>query len=254
MLRRKTRTRPPVGRPLLQVDARGKAFAPLVKEQRLLSDDFLTKLLAYPRYTTFLFLDTETTGLQCRVGRHRATWIFYYDDRRHGRRTYTSKHLGFFPGTTTAEARDAARIWRGKVAAGDLGPGKREAVKVETSLAEYIAYLERQSATKQKPATWAGLVRHLTKKHIAPRFGQWSLAEIAMHPGAVADWHRDITDANGPVVRQGPSRGIQEECQARCVFAPTGPDKCDRIQHRDASADSVALQGLPEVAFGLAED
>jgi integrase len=182
------------------VDARGKAFAPLVKEQRLLSDDFLTKLLAYPRYTTFLFLDTETTGLQCRVGRHRATWIFYYDDRRHGRRTYTSKHLGFFPGTTTAEARDAARIWRGKVAAGDLGPGKREAVKVETSLAEYIAYLERQSATKQKPATWAGLVRHLTKKHIAPRFGQWSLAEIAMHPGAVADWHRDITDANGPVV------------------------------------------------------
>jgi integrase len=200
MLRRKIRKRPPVGRPLLQVDAQGRAFAPLIKEQRVLTDDFLEKLVAYPRYTTYLFVDTDTKGLQCRVGRHRCAFLFYNEDRRHRRRKYTSKVLGYFPDMRTADARDAARIWMGKVAANDLGPGKREAVKVETSLAEYIAYLERQSATKGKPATWAKLARHIVKKHIAPRFGAWSLAEIAVHPGAVADWHRDITDNNGPVI------------------------------------------------------
>ena len=137
--RRKTRPRPPVGRPYLRVDAQGRAFAPQVKERRALTDDFLEKMLAFPRYTTFLFLDAETNGLQCRLGRHRATWLFYHDDRRHRRRKITSKRLGFFPGTSTAQARDAARIERGRVAAGEIGPGKRESVKVETSLAEYTA-------------------------------------------------------------------------------------------------------------------
>jgi integrase len=181
------------------VDAQGRAFAPLVKERRALTDDFLEKMLAFPRYTTFLFLDTETHGLQCRLGRHRATWLFYHDDRRHQRRKITSKRLGFFPAVRTEAARDAARIERGRIAAGDLSPGKREAIKVEVSLAEYVDHLERRSAAKGKPATWAKNVRHLVGKHIAPRWGQWSLADIAMHPGAVADWHRDVTEANGPV-------------------------------------------------------
>ena len=47
-----------------------------------------------------------------------------------------------------------------------------------------------------------GLQRQaLAKKHILPKWGQWSLADVAMHPGAVADWHRDVTEANGPVSR-----------------------------------------------------
>ncbi len=196
---RRPRPRPPVARPYLRVDTRGRPFAPLVKERRALTDDFLEKMLTFPRYATFLFSDTETHGLQCRLGRHRATWLFYHDDRRHRRRKITSKRLGFFPGTATAQARDAARIERGRIAAGDLSPGKREAIKVEVSLAEYVDYLERRSATKGKPATWAKNVRHLVGKHIAPRWGQWSLADVAMHPGAVADWHRDVTEANGPV-------------------------------------------------------
>jgi integrase len=125
--------------------------------------------------------------------------LFYWDDRRHRRRRITSKRLGFFPAMRTEEARDAARVERGRVAAGEVGPGKREAVKVETSLAEYVAHLERKAAAKHKPARWAYNVRHLVKSIIAPRWGQWSLADIAIHPGAVADWHRDVTEANGPV-------------------------------------------------------
>ena len=156
-------------------------------------------MLTFPRHEVPLLATPKRKAYKCRLGRHRATWLFYHDDRRHRRRKITSKRLGFFPGIATEEARDAARIERGRVAAGDLWPGKREAIKVEVSLAEYVAYLERRSATKGKPATWAKNVRHLVGKHIAPRWGQWSLADVAMHPGAVADWHRDMTEANGPV-------------------------------------------------------
>ena len=194
--RRGPRLRPPVGRPLLQADG----TAPLVKERRVLTDDFLEKLLSYPRYAPYLFIDTDTKGLQCRLGRHRCAWLFYHDDRRHRRRKYISKTLGYFPTMRTAEARDAARIERGKVAAGDLSPGKREATKVETSLAEFIAHLERGAARKGKPARWAKNVRQAVRKHIQPRWGHWSLADVAVHPGAVADWHLEITDANGPVI------------------------------------------------------
>jgi hypothetical protein len=57
---------------------------------------------------------------------------------------------------TTEQARDAARIERGRIAAGDLSPGKREAIKVETSLAEYVAYLERKAASKGQAAAMGG--------------------------------------------------------------------------------------------------
>jgi integrase len=163
-------------------------------------DNFLDAVMAFDeRERIILYRDPTTDGLQLRLGRHRATWLFYWDDRRHRRRRITSKRLGFFPAMRTDEARDAARVERGRVAAGEVGPGKREAVKVETSLAEYVAHLERKAAAKHKPARWAYNVRHLVKSIIAPRWGQWSLADIAIHPGAVADWHRDVTEANGPV-------------------------------------------------------
>ncbi len=241
---RRPRPRPQVARPRLRVDAQGKPVAPLVKERRVLTDDFLEKMLSYPRYTTFLFLDTETHGLQCRFGRHRATWLFYHDDRRHQRRKITSKRLGFFPGTSTAQARDAARIERGRIAAGDLSPGKRAAIKVEVSLAEYVAHLERRSAAKGKPATWAKNVRHLVTKHIAPRWGQWSLADIAMHPGAVADWHRDITENNGPVTANKSCKVLRaafKRSAKRDVSLPQR-DPCSAV---DFNAETPAQTAMP---------
>ncbi len=228
----------------IRVSTVGRPLLPLVKERRVLTDDFLEKMLAFPRYTTFLYLDTETAGLQCRIGKHRATWLFYLDDRRHGRRRYISKRLGFFPGTSTAEARDAARIERGRVAAGDLGPGKREAIKVETSLAEYAAYLERQSAAKGKPATWAKLMQHIARKHIAPRWGQWTLADIAVHPGAVSDWHRDISESSGPVVANKAAkilRAAYRRSAKRDVSLPQR-DPCSAVEF---NAETEAQTALP---------
>ncbi len=228
----------------VRVSAVGRPLLPLVKEQRLLTDDFLEKMLAFPRYTTFLYLDTETAGLQCRIGRHRATWIFYHDDRRHQRRKYISKRLGFFPGISTAEARDAARIWRGKVAANDLGPGRREATKVETSLAEYVEHLERRSTAKGKPARWAKNVKQNVRKHLLPQFGQWSLNDIALHPGAVADWHRDITDSNGPVVANQCCRILRaayRRSAKRDVSLPQR-DPCSAVEY---NAETPAQTAMP---------
>ncbi|MGO9684108.1 MAG: tyrosine-type recombinase/integrase [Beijerinckiaceae bacterium] len=225
------------------MDAQGRAFAPLVKERRALTDDFLEKMLAFPRYTTFLFSDTETNGLQCRLGKHRATWLFYHDDRRHRRRKITSKRLGFFPAVRTEEARDSARIERGRVAAGDLSPGRREAIRVDVSLTEYIAYLERKAGAKGKPARWATNVRALARKHILPKWGQWSLNDLAVHPGAVADWHADITENNGPVTANQACRIIRaayRRSSKRDVSLPQR-DPCSAVEYNAETPAQKAM-------------
>ncbi len=195
--------------PVGPVTPEPKSKLALVRSRRELSDAYLESVLDFPRDRAFLLIDTDTDGLQCRLGAHRATWLFYHDDRRHGRRKITSKRLGFFPGTSTEQARDAARIERGRIAAGDLSPGKREAIKVETSITEYVAYLESKIAKRNKkavavghpakPARWAVNVRNYAKNHILPKWGNWTLNDLATHPGAVEDWHKDVTEEAGEV-------------------------------------------------------
>lgn len=162
-------------------------------------DSYLENILDFPRDRVVLYRDTSCDGLQCRVGAHRTTWLFYHDDRRGGRRRYISKRLGFFPTMRAEEARNAARVERGKVAAGEVGPGKREAIKLHTSMAEYVDHLKRKAARNEKPARWAANVQNYAKNYILPRFGSWTLADLAMHPGAVADWHKEVTDKAGAV-------------------------------------------------------
>jgi integrase len=184
------------------------------------------------------------------LGRHRATWLFYWDDRRHRRRKITSKRLGFFPTMPTAGARDAARIERGKIAAGDISPGKRESIKVETSLAEYVAHLERRSAAKDKAPRWAVNVKHVIKKHLGPRWGSWSLTDIAMHPGAVSDWHREITEANGPVVANQACRVLRaayERSAKRDVSLPQR-DPCSAVEYNveTPAQKAMAFRDFPK--------
>ena len=206
-------------------------------------DTFLDAVSAFERERIIIYVDPTTDGLQCRLGRHRTTWLFYWDDRRRRRRKITSKRLGHYPAMSTAEARNAARIERGKVAAGDTSPGKRESIKVETSVAEYIQHLERKSAAKGKAATWAHVVKHLVKKHIEPRWGQWSLADVAMHPGAVADWHRDVTEANGPVVANKAAkvlRAAYRRSAKRDVSLPQR-DPCSAVEYNTETPAQKAM-------------
>jgi hypothetical protein len=85
-------------------------------------DNFFDAVLQFPRDRIILYRDLTTDGVQLRLGRHRATWLFYWDGRRHRRRKITSKRLGFFPAMPTAKARDAARVERGRVAASESVP------------------------------------------------------------------------------------------------------------------------------------
>jgi integrase len=206
-------------------------------------DTFLDAVSVFERERVIVYRDPTTDGLQCRLGRHRTTWAFYWDDRRRRRRKIVSKVLGHFPTMRTEEARNAARIERGRVAAGDTSPGKRESVKVETSLAEYIAHLERKSAAKGKPALWAKNVRSLVNKHILPRFGQWSLADIATHPAAVADWHSDITEANGPVVANQSCKVLRAAYRRSTKRDPSLPerDPCSAVEYNREQRSQDAL-------------
>ena len=179
-----------------------KSKLALVRTRRELSDAYLESVLDFPRDRTFLLIDADTDGLQCRLGAHRATWLFYHDDRRHARRKMTSKRLGFFPAMTTEQARDAARIERGRIAAGDLSPGKREAIKVETSITEYVAYLESKIAKrKRKPSPsvtrrsrQGGSQRPQLRQELHPaEVGPMDPERCCPHPGAVEDWHKDVT-------------------------------------------------------------
>lgn len=219
-------------------------------------DNFLDGVMAFDeRERVIVYRDPTTDGLQLRLGRRTATWLFYWDDRRRRRRRITAKRLGHYPGMSTSEARDAARVERGKVAAGDLGPGKRESVKVETSLAEYVAHLERRSAAKRKEALWARVVSQHVKKHILPRWGQWSLKDIAVHPGAVADWHHELTEASGPVLANHCCRILRaayKRSAKRDVSLPQrDPTSAVEFNEETPAQTAMAFRDFPKWLAGL---
>jgi integrase len=229
--------------PVGPVTPEPKSKLALVRTRRELNDAYLESVLNFPRDRTFLLIDNDTDGLQCRLGAHRATWLFYHDDRRHGRRKITSKRLGFFPGTSTEEARDKARIERGRIAAGDLSPGKREAIKLDTSMAEYIDHLKRKAARNEKPARWATNVQNYAKNYILPRFGGWTLADLALHPGAVADWHKDVTEAAGEVTANHCCRVLRASYRRSAKRDPSLPqrDPCSAVEYNPETPAQTAL-------------
>ncbi len=124
-----------------------------------------------------------------------------------------------------------------------LVPASAKSVKVETSLTEYVAHLERKSAAKGKPALWAKNVKHLVKKHILPKWGQWSLADLTQHPGAVSDWHRDISDENGPVVANQSCKVLRAAYRRSAKRDPSLPerDPCSAVEYNQEHRSQNAL-------------
>jgi integrase len=239
--------------PIGAVTPEPKAKLALVRTRREISDPYLETVLDFPRDRTVLLIDTDTDGLQCRLGAHRATWLFYHDDRRHGRRKITSKRLGFFPAMSTEQARDAARIERGRIAAGDLSPGKREAIKVEASVTAYIAHLESKIAKRNtkavalgqpaKPARWAVNVRNYAKNHILPKWGNWTLSDLATHPGAVEDWHKDVTETAGEVTANHCCRVLRAAYRRSAKRDPSLPqrDPCSAVEYNSETPAQTAM-------------
>lgn len=136
--------------------------------------------------------DTEVRGLRIRVGKHRCTWTYFAERSFRGDRSTTCKRLGHWPSTSLADARKAALQEAAKIAAGRPEPGRRTAMTVETAVREYVGHLHEVAKRKGKRPTWAKLADTLTRKHLLPKFGKWTLAELSNAPAAVRDWHQSI--------------------------------------------------------------
>lgn len=147
-------------------------------------------------------------GLRARIGKHRVTWIYRHDDRRNKvplntrgkRRRITVKRLGFYPDMNVDAAREAAKIWAGKVAEGIPTPGKKEQTKFREAFTEYVAYLKSKAAEEGKEPRWAKNVQQLGNQLMLPEWGDWTLFEMAQDYGrkAMKQWHTRIKERNGP--------------------------------------------------------
>jgi integrase len=120
---------------------------------------------------------------------------------------------------------------------------KREAVKVEISVAEYLAYLEREAAAKGKSATWAKNARSVANKHILPRWGQWTLSDLAQHPGAVSDWHRDVSAESGLVAGNKAAKLLRSAYRRSAKRDPSLPDRnpCSAVEYNRETRSQNAL-------------
>lgn len=133
-------------------------------------------------------------GLRARIGRHRITWVYRRDDRRHGKRKISFKRLGFYPSMDVNAAREAAKIAAGRVASGTSEPGRKIATKFKDAFADYLEYLQGKADEADKPARWKQNVQKLGDRYILPEWGGMSLYDMGRDEGrkAMKAWHRKL--------------------------------------------------------------
>jgi len=136
--------------------------------------------------------DTDTRGLRVTIGVHRVTWTYFKERQFRGTRSAYYERLGFWPQMNVAQARAEALQHAARAVVGPPRPGRKEAKTLDAALAEYVAHLRAQAKKRHKPATWAALVESLTRIHLLPTFGQWTLIELSKSPAAVKAWHAAI--------------------------------------------------------------
>jgi integrase len=143
--------------------------------------------------------DTRVAGLRVRLGKIKITWIYFQQYRFKGKRGTSWEVLGHWPGMTTADARKAALQIAARNAAGRPKPGKRDAIRFDAAMADYIRYLENKAINAGKPPTWARAVFTIARKHLLPAFGKFTLAELSASPALVREFHERLTRDAGPV-------------------------------------------------------
>jgi hypothetical protein len=166
-----------------------------------LSDSYVSALWDFSRDDQAMrriVFDSEIRGLLVRVGVHRMTFSFHREHSVRGKRSATSKTLGHWPQMSVADARKAALVEAGRIAAGHRTPGKREAEKFSTAFERYVAMLRSRGAKRGKVSRWPHNVELLGKQLLLPEFGAWSLIELSGAPKIIHDWHRDVTKDHGP--------------------------------------------------------
>ena len=182
--------------------------------------------------------DEVVKGLRVRIGRRVASWQYYHEQMEHGHRFIKCDTLGHFEcGTfagfirqgyepqisrspahmSTADARRAAEILRGKVLEGVAPVGKRRGLTVADAMINgwikpgsaerqlgYVEYLESKAKNSGKPPRWAEKVRSLYKVLFVPSINgrvpmaDRTLQELSDDPSIAEDWHRDCKKESGP--------------------------------------------------------
>jgi integrase len=163
----------------------------LVEARREFADNDPALLGYYP--------DSKVFGLQIFIGAQSSVWRFRSQRRFKGTRTSAFKTLGRWPAMDVAEARKQALIYAGTVASGAAPPSKRNSVAFETAFTAYLEHLKAKAEKRGKPPSWHDNVKRMGDKIILPKFGKWTLIELANAPDAVDDWHKKVTRDHGPV-------------------------------------------------------
>jgi hypothetical protein len=178
------------------------------------------------------------SGLRIRVGKRVASWQYYHEQMEHGHRFIKCDTLGHFERGTfsigvlkqgneprlyrssahmsTAAARRAAEILRGKILEGAAPVGKGTGLTVADAMNGYVkpgsgereigylTYLETKAKDTGKPPRWAEKVRSLYKVLFEPSINgrvpmaSRTLQELSDDPSIAEDWHRDCKQESGP--------------------------------------------------------
>ena len=177
--------------------------------------------------------DDQLKGLFCHIGRRKCVWRYMWQRQINGKRTAAFKTVGYWPQMTNREAREAALVFAGSVAAGTAAPGKRVALKFGPAFESYLDHLKTQAEAKGKAPRWHDNARKLYEKHLE-EWSEWSLFDMSQNPRTVAAWHVKLAKR-----------------------APTSADHCARLMRacyrREARLDrSLNAAALPTsgVEFG----
>jgi len=158
---------------------------------------FLTESAVKRIKTPGIYRDQSCKSLLLRVGARGKSFVFYFEGRRGRQRIVTERLIGHYPVKTVADARIAATIMAGKVAAKAMEPSRREAIKFDEALEQYLEHLKAKAAAKDKPARWHRNVEQLSRQLLRPKWSEWTLLDMSRSPGIVADWHSEVSMKHG---------------------------------------------------------
>ncbi|QOZ79927.1 hypothetical protein XH83_33835 [Bradyrhizobium sp. CCBAU 53351] len=193
--------------------------------------------------------DSIVKGLFVFVGANRTVWRFRRRRREKGVRTTIFRTLGEWPMMNTEDARKAAEIAVGNVHSGEAAPNKRSSVRFEIAFAAYLEYLKSKAEKRGKPPRWYYNVKKLGDGIILPKFAKWTLAEMAMSPGAVSSWHAEVTKKNGPVSANHCARVIRatyKRASRLDVSLPQRlPTSAVEFNEESAKQDALPFKSFP---------
>jgi integrase len=104
--------------------------------------------------------------------------------------------------------------------------------------ASYLAHLHAKAKAAGKPPTWAKNVLKMYVRHIGPKFGRATLADLSGNTGKIRAWHKNLSADAGPV------------CANHCA-------RIMRAAYRFKAAESehkLAMADLPTRAVRMNEE